>query len=70
MGGGGVARTDDDGWEITESVGATALGPDFLDAAPELMAGYDRRPSLDIEDSAPRTLLVMAQRRRREVTPK
>jgi hypothetical protein len=70
-----VARTDNDSWEITGSVGATALGVAAARAAePDLrprmqgMAGYDRGPSQDIEDAAPQTLFVTAQRGRREVT--
>jgi methyltransferase (TIGR00027 family) len=43
------------GWDVT------------VTPAPELMASYDRRPPQDIDDAAPQTLFVAAQRTRREV---
>jgi methyltransferase (TIGR00027 family) len=42
------------GWDVT------------VTPAPELMASYDRRPPQDIDDAAPQTLFVAAQRTRRE----
>ena len=38
------------GWDVT------------VTPAEELMAGYDRRPPQDIEDAAPQTLFVTAER--------
>lgn len=43
------------GWDVT------------VTPAPELMAGYDRRPPQDIDDATPQTLFVAAQRTGREV---
>ena len=45
------------GWDVT------------VTPAEELMASYDRRPPQDIEDAAPRTLFVAAQRGGGEVSP-
>lgn len=41
------------GWDVT------------VTPAPELMAGYDRRPPQDIDDATPQTLFVSAQRTER-----
>jgi len=41
------------GWEVT------------VTPAPELMAGYDRRPPQDIDDATPQTLFVAAERTER-----
>ncbi|OBK69790.1 class I SAM-dependent methyltransferase [Mycobacterium sp. 1165178.9] len=41
------------GWDVT------------VTPAPELMAGYDRRPPRDIDDATPQTLFVSAQRTER-----
>ena len=59
-----MVRTDNDSWDITESVGATALGVAFARAevsatdAADLMARYGRARSND--DSTPRTVFVEA----------
>jgi len=68
-----MPRTDDDSWDITESVGATALGDaaDWLSAhgwrasvqtAGEPIARCGRHVPALVEDARHRTLFVTAQR--------